>query len=108
MTTRIGSGERRHKIRVQTATEVIAAGELTRTFATVKVLWGRVKQLNGKEADVAKQIAPSATHEVVIPFYSSLDTEARLLIRTKVYGIVSIDNRDLEDVELVCLCEEAK
>lgn len=109
MTTRIASGERTHRVALRAPTEVTGThGEITRTYATSKTVWGRVKQLSGKEAEVARQIQPTATHEVVIPYESTLTVEYQFLIRSLTFGIVSIDNRDLADVELVCLCEEAK
>ena len=109
MTTRIGSGERRHIVAILDSSEAETAhGEITRTFFTKRTVWGSFKTLSGKEADVAKQIAPSATHEVTVPYISWLDEKMKLRIRGKSYGIMTIDNRDLENVELTCLCGEAK
>ena len=109
MTTRIGSGARRHRIAVRDSIEATTThGEITRTFFTKKTVWGRLKTLSGKEADVAKQIAPSATYEVTVPYISWLTEKMKFRIRGKSYGIVAIDNRDLENVEQICLCEEAK
>lgn len=109
MTTRIASGERTHRLAVRTPTEAEnASGELIKTYATTKFIWGRVRQLSGKEAEVARQIVPSATHEVVIPYESTVTEATQFLVRGRTLGIESIDNRDMADIEMVCLCEEAK
>ena len=109
MTTRIASGERTHKVAIRNATEAADAyGELIRTYTTAKTVWGRVKQLSGREAEIARQIVASATHEVVIPYDSIVTEETQFEVRGRTFGIVAIDNRDLADIELVCLCEEAK
>ncbi len=109
MTTRIASGERRHKLAIRSATEVADShGQLIKTYSTTKTVWGRVKQLSGKEAEIARQIVPSATHEVVIPYWSGLTEEMQFLVNGRTLGIASIDDRDMAGVEQVCICEEAK
>ena len=109
MALRIDSGKRRHHLDVQDSQETTTAlGEITRTFFTKRKVWGNVMTLSGKEAGVAMQIAPSATHQVTIPYLSWLTEKMKFNVRGKAFGILSIDNRDLEDVEQICLCEEAK
>ena len=109
MTTRIASGERTHQVQAQQFTESTNShGELTRTYFTKRTVWGRVKQLNGKEGEQARQNVPSATHEVVVPYLSWLPEEMQFVVRGRTLGIEAIDNRDFADVELVCLCKEKK
>lgn len=109
MTTRLPSGMRKHKIDIRTSIETTNThGEITRDYHTLRTVWGAVEMLSGRELDVARQIKPTLSHKVTIPFVRGVTEEMQLRARDRSFGIVSIDNRDLSDVELVCMCEEVR
>jgi len=76
---RIGPLSRR--IAIQRATEARdAAGGVTRTWATIATVWGKVEPLRGRELIEAQGVKSEATHKITIRWYDGLTAKDRLVV----------------------------
>lgn len=103
------AGQLRHRLKIQTdsgAGSYGSRGQVTTSWATTDTVWGSVETLNGKEAELARQVYPSATLRVTIRHSTKLTVKKRFQFGTRNLNIGHIDNTDQRNIQQVCLCSE--
>ena len=105
----MNSGQLRHRIIIQVATEVQAAttGEVTKTWATWQTVWASIEPISGREYWQAQQTHAELTHKLRIRYLPSLTVRHRVLFGTRVLEINAVQNLDERNIEMVLLCREA-
>jgi len=105
----------RTKLELQTlqgSTTADARGHSQKAFATaLSPVYGAKRQLRGEEVVLARQIDPTATHEIEMDFNSQIVEGARLLVAgstSEILNIVSVDNVEDRNRTAVVLCGEVK
>lgn len=107
MTTGIRSGKLRHEIQIQDNTQGDdSAGGLPDSWATVATVWGNIDRVEEDEKLNAGMLQNVITHKVVIRFYDGLTVSHRLLFGTRVFEIISIEDRHEREFKHVLQCFE--
>lgn len=106
------SGRLRHRVYLQAqTTEYDALGRQSRgaaNWTTVARLWAEVRELSGRESELAKQIKAEASHAVTIRHRPGVTSEQRLLFRGKPLEIKAVLDDDSTQRELLLLCGEER
>ena len=63
-----------------------------------------IKKLSGNEVEFAEAMAPTSTHEVRCRYFAEVTTAMRWNIRGKRYNILAVEDVDLRNREVICLC----
>ncbi len=101
------AGRLGHIVDIQEATETQDEyGSMGRTWETILARRAFVKPLSGREAEVARQIVATATHEVRMRYLSMLTPAHRLQFGTRTFEIGQKLNVDERNRELVLICTE--
>lgn len=71
-------------------------------------VYAKVQSISGREADFARTLMATSTHRVTIPFIPNLREQHRFIVQKngRVLEIGHINNVEMQDVKLICLCEE--
>lgn len=103
-------GPLRQRVTLQTLSESADSyGQLQQSWVSAGEYWAQIRPLAGKEAILAAQLRPDATHAVTLRYGVATITPAmRLLFDSRVFNIVSVLNRDERDRALDLLCTEPK
>ena len=109
----IAAGKLRHRIIVQRPPgkdERDSRGRKTGDFKTLAKVSAKIEQLNGDEADTARQLVATATAKITIRFPRKwkLNTKMRFDFRGRSFDIGFIHNIGELDEYLECLCSETK
>jgi len=100
-------GGMRDQFAIQAQTEARGTdGGVTRTWATASTVWGGFVTTAGREFQFAQGTIADLTHMIRIRFYSGLTTTHRLTHDGRTFGILSIDNRNNRDNEMLLSCKE--
>lgn len=108
MTTRtITAGKRDKRLRIEQGTRAQGAtGEETLTWSSKAVVWAAVETLTGRELEHARQTVATATHQATFPYVKGITPKMRFRYKGRLFYIEHVNDRDLAQVELVCLCRE--
>jgi SPP1 family predicted phage head-tail adaptor len=105
------SGKRNVRITFEAdkGTERTDSGDRIEDWQQLFKRWAEVVQLSGRELVNAKEVHASATHRITVVSDSSIesiDTKYRIRAKGRTYNIVSINNTESRDREVVILCGE--
>lgn len=102
------SGMLRQSVVVETQTVVKQPDFTNRTVWTSAALPWRVsvRQLNGREQSESQQMKATSTHEVKGRYYPGLTPQHRLLLGSRTFNIVSVNNVDEANVNHALRCRE--
>ena len=103
------AGRYRHRIGVQTASEVqSASGEVTQTFATVAEKWASIWPKSAGEQVQAFQTEGTVTHEVRWRYDENLviTTKAQVVFKGAIYRILGFHHDSTVRIETIATCEE--
>src|SRR3990172_1397455 len=107
MITATPAGRRNHRVTIQyLVASLDAAGQENLAYGRKRDEWAAVETLGGRELFNARQTLPTATHKLTIPWIDGLTTKQRILFGTRIFEILSIDNRNGDDREMIVVCEE--
>jgi len=76
------------------------------TWSTLCTIWGRYRQLTGREAILQQQLNPLVTVEVIIRYRTDINTDRRLYYMNKYHNIISVIDINNRHEHLRLLCEE--
>jgi len=111
----IRAGRLRHRVSIQKPNETRDAhGGITKGWQTETTRWGSVEPLSGRDLEIAHKIDGRITHKVVMRYFDEdnvglterLGPTYRLLHKTRVLNIVSVQNMDERNREFMIMCEE--
>ena len=102
----IRAGQLRHSVAIQSATESRDSYDVDFAWATVATVRASISPLSGTESIVADQEQATATHKVVMRYWSGLTTSHRLLWGSRVLEIQSIVDVDERNRRIELLCKE--
>lgn len=102
------AGQLRHLVTIQTPpTSAGTRGQSSGSWSTVEAnVPAKIENLTGREAERARQIAPTATHQVTLRYRSGVTTQQRLLFGSRELNIEHVNNLDERNRVLVLLCKE--
>lgn len=104
------SGERRHRVALQSITGRSASGDgYTDTWATYATVWAEVRPAPASSSDraVAQTQQTPITHLVALDYRSDIKARHRVLLKdTRALYIRGLQNEDERNVTLVLSCEE--
>lgn len=110
MSTRIQAGKLRHKVQIQRNSGEGTYGdhgETTENWVKDYDAWAEIKTLTGRELELARQVYPTATHQITMRFDSRLgNTRHRIAHGPKAFNIDHIEDVDQRNIVHVCLCGE--
>lgn len=104
-------GKLRHKIQLQSPpTELDSLGRKIRDadWTTYRKPWAEVRELSGREVELAHQIHALASHLVTVRFSATIKEQHRVLFRGRVLEIKAILDDDSTQRELALLCGETR
>ena len=79
----------RHPVEIQKRTQVqdSTTGEITHTWARLKMVWASVEPLSAREFIAAQAGQSQITARIVIRYRDDVDATMRILFRGKIYNI---------------------
>jgi SPP1 family predicted phage head-tail adaptor len=104
------AGKLRHRLAIQSPTEIIVRGELSVTWNTVATRWAQIEPLTGRELWNARQVQPDITHRIELRHDSSIPITSKwrlLLNGTRVLEILSVRRPEERPINWVIECKEA-
>jgi SPP1 family predicted phage head-tail adaptor len=104
-------GRLRHKIQLQRPpTELDSLGRKDRDadWTTYRRPWAEVRELSGREIEIAHQINAQSSHLVTIRFLAQLEETHRIMFRGRTLEIKAKLDDDGTQRELRLLCGEQK
>lgn len=121
MAKRLPAGELRHLVTIKrhkidlstTAYDSFGQVSVSSTaWSTTVTRRAKIEQLSGREAEVARQIYPSASHRVTLDYNSTLastgGSRMAVLFGSRWLHVGAVVNPDLENVQLQLLCGEER
>lgn len=121
MAKRIPAGLMRHLVTIKehkiesASTEYDDYGQLSSSSTALSTgtnFRAYIEQLSGREAEVARQVYPSASHRVTVDYNSTLDSTGGprrvVVFGSRTLNIGAVLNPDLENVQLQLLCGEER
>lgn len=107
---KIRTGELRHYVDVKTEGTVTIGtrGQEEVTYVTrYEKVPARIRDLTGREAEIAKQYVATATTEIVMR-YHDLEHKDFILFNTRQFNIGHIDNIDNRNLWVKLICTEQR
>jgi SPP1 family predicted phage head-tail adaptor len=83
-------------------------GGVTRAWAPVAALWGRLESVSAFSEEVASGLRQRLTHRVTLRFRADVAAGMRLTRRERVFEIRTVRDPDESGRYLVCQCEEIR
>jgi SPP1 family predicted phage head-tail adaptor len=105
----INAGELNKKITIEYQSKTLNdCGFEAITWTVLASVWSKITPLSGREFFAAQQAQSEASVKILTRYRSGIDTTMRFKFGNKYYYILSIQNVDEANKELVFLCKEAK
>ncbi len=102
------AGQLRHRVSIQLATGTADTfGEESKTWTTIATVWGAVWPLRGAEREEAHRVIAEVTHRMRVRYNTTLNSEHRFLLGTRMFEIGVVINFDERNKELELLVKEA-
>jgi len=80
-------------------------GGYSESWSTLCTVWGRYRQLNGKELLLQQQVNPLISVEIAIRYRTDISTDNRVLYMNKYHNILSVIDVDNKREWLKIMCE---
>jgi len=101
------AGRLRHRVELQSVTRTQDGyGEADESWSTYTTVWAAIEPLRGQERYLAQQVNSDTEIKVVVRYNSSVDSEDRVLIGSRVLEVVGVINPGERDEYLELLCRE--
>ena len=83
------AGALRHRVQIQGQTQLSTTtrGQAVITWINETTVWASINALAGQKAELARQLVPSATHEIEIRYLTGMNVRKRVLSGTRVFNI---------------------
>jgi len=102
----INAGELKNRIRFEKkAMASNGFGGFIESWATLCTIWGRYKQLSGKELIAQQQVNPLITVEIQMRYRPDINTDRRAYYMNNFHNIIEIIDVDNRHTELLLKCE---
>ena len=101
-------GKMRHRVTIQSPSSTQDSyGQPTVTWTDAATVWARIETLAAREAEVAQRIYPTAEHKVTMRYRSGVTSDCRLKFGNRYLNVLSVQNPEQRNVDLVAICGEA-
>lgn len=102
------AGPMRHRITLQQRSLTADSfGQPLETWSDVTTAWAEIRPLRSKEAELAKQVYPTATHKVFMRYVAAVGSDWRVVFKGRVFNINEVLNVNAIGRELRLICSEA-
>ncbi len=109
MSARLPVGARRHLLTLEAPADAADDnGGVTRTYAAVAILWGRVTPKTDDMVFRADQQAENVTHEILVRAHANLTGAMRFRLGERLFQILGFDEADEKGATTRALCEEMR
>lgn len=104
------AGKLRHRVSILTAPalSVGTRGEQTASASVLLKAFASIDTLSGREGELARQVYPTATHEIGMRWVKGLDTADKMTLGSRTFNIEDMDDVDQRNIELVFTVTEEK
>jgi len=101
------SGALKHKITIERNAERRGeSGEIIRGWTTFAQRWAAVEPLVGREIEYAHQIHADAGIRIRMRYLEGMTPSDRIVMGTRIFNVLSVQNVDESGVETEVLCKE--
>jgi len=101
------AGQYRHRLAIQTATEVADAhGKAKQTWATAETVWGSVIDLTGREFEIAQQIDSRVSTRCDMRHNTTVTSGTRIVHDSRNLFVIYVINVDGRNIKTQAFCEE--
>ena len=105
MTQGIQSGQFRHHVKLEQATETRdATGGVTRAWVEKAERWADISELRGREKFEAQQMELRTDTKIRLRYYPGLDATWRVVHGSDTYNVASVVNVGVTNYELDLQC----
>ena len=104
----IRAGRLRHRVRIERVVETVnAVGGVTREWRSIAVRWDGVEPLSAREFMTHDQVNSTVSHRIMLRGSGlTISPKDRIVFGRRVFGIVSVMNRDERDKVLEIMATE--
>jgi SPP1 family predicted phage head-tail adaptor len=103
---RLTAGEIKNSILIEKRSRTPnSMGGRAETWSTLCTVWGRYRQLSGKELLLQQQVNPLISVEITIRYRSDVTTDNRIYYRNKYHNILSVIDLENKRCWLQLMCE---
>lgn len=109
MAEKIAAGRRNKRITIErnVGTSRDASGHVVPSWQVLAKRWAAIEQLEGRELYNARQVQPDVTHKVTFLYADGTTPKMRVKHNTRTLEILSVINRNEEEVEHEAMCKES-
>lgn len=101
----ISAGQLRHKLGIYNQASVVGdRGQNVGDWELAATVFGSVRTLSGREAEIARSVHPEAMVEIVLRFTPDLYETSKLTHGDSTYFVLSINNVDQRNRKLIVTC----
>ena len=96
------SGKLRNSVTIQTYTTTMnSIGETVKAWTTVETVWASIEMLSAKEIMSGNQVQTDADYKITMRYTDNLTFESRIGHGNKTYEVISINNPEEKNFELI-------
>lgn len=100
----------RHRIQLQklstSSTGPGTRGQTTKSYSTLALVRGSIRQLDGEEKVLAREIHAGAEYEIGLHYTALVTPRTRLKFGTRIFHVEAVNNVDQRNRELRLTCRE--
>jgi len=103
---RLTAGELKNSILIQKRYRTPnGMGGYSESWSTLCTVWGRYRQLSGKELLLQQQVNPLISVELTVRYRDDIDTDKRFTYKNQLHNILSVIDVDNKREWLKLMCE---
>ena len=103
---RLTAGEMKNQIRFEKVSRLPnQMGGYVPTWSLLCTIWGKYRQLSGKELLLQQQVNPLITVEIITRYRTDISTDNRAFYNNKYHNIISVIDEENTRVWLKIMCE---
>lgn len=102
------AGQLRHRITIETPTEVNTNGSLSSTWATLATVWAAVEPLTGREYFQTQQSQSTVSTRIRIRNRTDVTPQMRVLFDGRYFEIETLIHDRTNARELILMCREVQ
>lgn len=106
----ITASDLRHSITITLETKIGtgARGQDEYVTKTLGQVMAKIEPLAGRKLEIARQLVPTASHEVTIRYLQGVTPDCQVHFGTRLFNIGNVNNKLENNFEMCLLCSEAQ
>jgi SPP1 family predicted phage head-tail adaptor len=106
----IVASDYRHTVSItlQTQTGTGDRGQDVYSTTTIGTVPAKIEPLAGRKQEIARQIVPTATHEVTIRYLAGVTPNCKVVFGSRTFNIGNVNNIKENNYHLVLTCVEVQ